>query len=62
MNKLQNNNTRIVALRLAEEIYFLKATANPIKQRIKDLEDQLDDVQGRVHSIEREGVVGDFYD
>ena len=41
MNKLQNNNTRIVALRLAEEIYFLKATANPINQRIKDLENFL---------------------
>ena len=33
-----------------------------LAQRIKDLEDQLDDVQGRVHSLEREGVVGDFYD
>ena len=33
-----------------------------LAQRIIDLEEQLDDVQGRVHSLEREGVAGDFYD
>ena len=33
-----------------------------LAQRIEDLENQLDDVQGRVHSLEREGVAGDFYD
>ena len=41
MSEKQNNNTRIVAQRLVEEIYFLKATANPINQRIKELENFL---------------------
>ena len=47
-DKLQNNNTRLVALRLVEEIYFLKQIAHQLNSRIKDQEQFLNTLYGKM--------------
>ena len=47
-DKLQNNNTRVVALRLVEEIHFLKQMAHQLNSKIKDQEQFLNTLYDRM--------------
>jgi len=47
-DKIQINNTKIVARRLFNEIYFLKVTTKPINDRIEDLTDFLNTLYDRM--------------
>ncbi len=47
-DKLQINNTRIVAKRLVEEIHFLKHMAHQLNSKIKDQEQFLNNLYDRM--------------
>ena len=47
-DKLQINNTRIVAKRLVEEIHFLKQMAHQLNSKIKDQEQFLNTLYDRM--------------
>ena len=60
-NKLDDTLDRLDWEILAKEDKWKKAYPN-LADRLEDLELQVRELQDKVHSLEREGVAGDFYD
>ena len=60
-NKLDDTLDRLDWEILEKEDKWKKAYPN-LANRLEDLELQVRELQDRVHSLDRKGVVGDFYD
>ena len=60
-NKLDDTLDRLEWEILEKEDKWKKAYPN-LADRLEDLELEVRELQDRVHSLDRKGVVGDFYD
>jgi hypothetical protein len=60
-NKLDDTLDRLDWEILEKEDKWKKAYPN-LADKLEDLELQVHELQDRVHSLDRKGVVGDFYD